>query len=212
MNPMKRFGDPREIAESVLFLASDGAGYINGQVLHIDGGWVPAGELTVAGFQPDDSRAFGLGSRVIPTHRPTPLNLIRRSRTRFTSSEPPPPTEKLANQIQRTNLIRSRLEGHPDTPAHTTEPDSAQPNQVHESRATIAYRETRESDSKNESDSVSARGSSRPPAHTTEFRAAIACRETRESDSESESDSVTLALPATPRLPSSRARAPDGRT
>jgi 3-oxoacyl-[acyl-carrier protein] reductase len=43
MNPMKRFGDPREIAESVLFLASDGAGYINGQVLHVEGGWVPTG-------------------------------------------------------------------------------------------------------------------------------------------------------------------------
>lgn len=43
MNPLKRFGDPREIAESVLFLASDGAGYVNGQVLHVEGGWVPAG-------------------------------------------------------------------------------------------------------------------------------------------------------------------------
>jgi 3-oxoacyl-[acyl-carrier protein] reductase len=43
MNPMKRFGDPREIAETVLFLASDGAGYVNGQVLHVEGGWVPAG-------------------------------------------------------------------------------------------------------------------------------------------------------------------------
>jgi 3-oxoacyl-[acyl-carrier protein] reductase len=43
MNPLKRFGDPREIAETVLFLASDGAGYINGQVIHVEGGWVPAG-------------------------------------------------------------------------------------------------------------------------------------------------------------------------
>lgn len=43
MNPMKRFGDPREIAETVLFLASDGAGYINGQVIHVEGGWLPAG-------------------------------------------------------------------------------------------------------------------------------------------------------------------------
>jgi hypothetical protein len=36
-------GDPREIAETVLFVASDGAGYFNGQVLHVEGGWVPAG-------------------------------------------------------------------------------------------------------------------------------------------------------------------------
>jgi 3-oxoacyl-[acyl-carrier protein] reductase len=43
MNPLRRFGDPREIAETVLFLASDGAGYINGQVIHVEGGWVPAG-------------------------------------------------------------------------------------------------------------------------------------------------------------------------
>jgi 3-oxoacyl-[acyl-carrier protein] reductase len=42
-NPMKRFGKPEEIAETVLFLASDGAGYITGQVIHVDGGWVPAG-------------------------------------------------------------------------------------------------------------------------------------------------------------------------
>ncbi len=43
MNPMKRFGDPREIAETVMFLASDGAGYINGHVLHVEGGWAPVG-------------------------------------------------------------------------------------------------------------------------------------------------------------------------
>jgi 3-oxoacyl-[acyl-carrier protein] reductase len=43
MNPLKRFGKPEEIAETVLFLASDGAGYITGQVIHVDGGWVPAG-------------------------------------------------------------------------------------------------------------------------------------------------------------------------
>ena len=43
MNPLKHFGKPEEIAETVLFLASDGAGYITGQVIHVDGGWVVAG-------------------------------------------------------------------------------------------------------------------------------------------------------------------------
>jgi len=43
MNPLKRFGKPEEIAETVLFLASDGAGYITGQVIHVDGGWVLTG-------------------------------------------------------------------------------------------------------------------------------------------------------------------------
>jgi 3-oxoacyl-[acyl-carrier protein] reductase len=43
MNPLKRFGKPEEITETVLFLASDGAGYITGQVIHVDGGWVVAG-------------------------------------------------------------------------------------------------------------------------------------------------------------------------
>jgi 3-oxoacyl-[acyl-carrier protein] reductase len=43
MNPLKRFGKPQEIAETVPFLASDGAGYITDQVIHLDGGWVVAG-------------------------------------------------------------------------------------------------------------------------------------------------------------------------
>jgi 3-oxoacyl-[acyl-carrier protein] reductase len=40
MTPLKRFGVPDEIAETALFLASDGAGYITGQVIHVDAGWV----------------------------------------------------------------------------------------------------------------------------------------------------------------------------
>ena len=38
MVPMRRFGKPEEIAESVLFLASDRAAYITGAVLEISGG------------------------------------------------------------------------------------------------------------------------------------------------------------------------------
>jgi NAD(P)-dependent dehydrogenase (short-subunit alcohol dehydrogenase family) len=43
MTPLRRMGKPAEIAESVLFLASDGGGYITGQVLQVDGGWMMTG-------------------------------------------------------------------------------------------------------------------------------------------------------------------------
>ena len=43
MTPLRRMGRPEEIAESVLFLASDGGGYITGQVLQVDGGWIMTG-------------------------------------------------------------------------------------------------------------------------------------------------------------------------
>ena len=38
--PMGRFGSSEEVAETVVFLASDGAGYITGQVITIDGGMI----------------------------------------------------------------------------------------------------------------------------------------------------------------------------
>ena len=36
--PVRRFGQPREIADIVCFLASDRAGYITGSVITVDGG------------------------------------------------------------------------------------------------------------------------------------------------------------------------------
>jgi NAD(P)-dependent dehydrogenase (short-subunit alcohol dehydrogenase family) len=41
-NPMGRIGDPSEIAGAAVFLVSDAAGYVNGQVLVVDGGGTEA--------------------------------------------------------------------------------------------------------------------------------------------------------------------------
>jgi len=38
--PLARFGEPDEISNVVLFLCSDLASYITGQVIHVNGGWI----------------------------------------------------------------------------------------------------------------------------------------------------------------------------
>jgi 3-oxoacyl-[acyl-carrier protein] reductase len=40
--PLNRFGTPEEVAQAVVFLASDQAAYITGQVLHVNGGMLMA--------------------------------------------------------------------------------------------------------------------------------------------------------------------------
>jgi len=44
--PMRRFGTPEEIADAVLFLASDESSNVNAQAITIDGGWMAWGSLT----------------------------------------------------------------------------------------------------------------------------------------------------------------------
>jgi 3-oxoacyl-[acyl-carrier protein] reductase len=38
--PLMRIGSPREVAEAALFLAGDGASFITGEVLSVNGGFV----------------------------------------------------------------------------------------------------------------------------------------------------------------------------
>jgi len=38
LNPLRRAGQPKEIAAMALFLASDEASYVNGQAIAVDGG------------------------------------------------------------------------------------------------------------------------------------------------------------------------------
>jgi 3-oxoacyl-[acyl-carrier protein] reductase len=40
--PVPRMGEPEDVAEAVLFLASPASNYVTGQVLRVDGGWVIA--------------------------------------------------------------------------------------------------------------------------------------------------------------------------
>lgn len=40
--PMRRFGEPGQIGAAAVFLASPGAGYVTGQSILVDGGWVAA--------------------------------------------------------------------------------------------------------------------------------------------------------------------------
>ena len=54
--PLGRVAETQDIANAVLFLASDRARYITGTNLRVDGGWVPWGNLQAEGFPADNKK------------------------------------------------------------------------------------------------------------------------------------------------------------
>lgn len=58
LTPLKRIGEPSEIAEVVAFLLSAKASYVSGQSIAVEGGWTSA--LGTAEADPDLARRYGL--------------------------------------------------------------------------------------------------------------------------------------------------------
>jgi NAD(P)-dependent dehydrogenase (short-subunit alcohol dehydrogenase family) len=57
-SPLRRIGEPREIASVVSFLLSERASYLTGQSIAVDGGWSSAGEPTL--FDPALAREYNV--------------------------------------------------------------------------------------------------------------------------------------------------------
>jgi NAD(P)-dependent dehydrogenase (short-subunit alcohol dehydrogenase family) len=64
--PLSRFAEPDEIADSVLYLASDRSRYVTGQVVAVDGGWTASGWLPWSGDPEHPSMAPALPGKRLP--------------------------------------------------------------------------------------------------------------------------------------------------
>ena len=42
MEPVGRMGEPEEVAEAIVWLCSDGASFVTGHAMAVDGGWIAA--------------------------------------------------------------------------------------------------------------------------------------------------------------------------
>ena len=69
--PLERFGEPRELADLAVFLLSPDSGYVNGEVVTMDGGeWLNGGEFNYLAQMPREQLDAGFAALRTGTKKP----------------------------------------------------------------------------------------------------------------------------------------------